>query len=109
MSSTNENERAYRRMFNAWNAGKYAVALELSRKFVEQFPGHHVGRVLRGVILFEMSRYEEARTRPEAGFADSHRTCQWVTSNEPASIEAVKKAPVPDVLVTATENPKNSA
>ena len=52
-------ETAYRRVFDAWCAGEYANALELSREMLRNFPDHNIGWVLQGVILYELARYGE--------------------------------------------------
>ena len=53
-------DTAYRKMFNAWDAGEHALALELSRELLEEFPDYNIGWVLQGVILYELARYGEA-------------------------------------------------
>ncbi|MBE0544250.1 MAG: tetratricopeptide repeat protein [Verrucomicrobia bacterium] len=55
----NKCETAYRKTFNAWTAGKYGVALELSRRFLHDFPEHDLGCVLTGIIFYELARYHE--------------------------------------------------
>lgn len=56
----NNRDRAYQKMFNAWNAGEYALALELSRELLQEFPDYNIGWLLQGVILYELARYGEA-------------------------------------------------
>ena len=53
-------DAAYRKMFNAWDAGECAHALELSRELLKEFPDYNIGWVLQGVILYELARYDEA-------------------------------------------------
>jgi tetratricopeptide (TPR) repeat protein len=52
-------ESLYRRAFDAWDAGQYAHALELSRELVGQFPDWDVPWLLQGIILYEMKRFDE--------------------------------------------------
>lgn len=56
----NIRDTAYRKMFKAWDAGEYALALELSRELLQEFPDYNIGWVLQGVILYELARYDEA-------------------------------------------------
>jgi tetratricopeptide (TPR) repeat protein len=56
----NTCETGYRRVFDAWSAGKRASALELCRDLLRDFPDYTIGRVLHGVILYELARYQEA-------------------------------------------------
>ena len=56
----NSCDTAYRKMFNAWRAGEYAFALELSRELLQEYPDYNIGWMLQGVILYELARYDEA-------------------------------------------------
>lgn len=56
----NSRERTYREMFDAWSAGEYARALEISRELLRDFPDFNLGWMLQGVVLYELARYEEA-------------------------------------------------
>jgi len=56
----NTCEIAYRRVFDAWSAGKRASALELCRDLLRDFPDYNIGWLLNGVILYELPRYQEA-------------------------------------------------
>src|SRR5260221_8729435 len=53
-------DKAYRQVFDAWDAGEHANALELCRGLLREFPDHTVGWLLEGVILYELARYDEA-------------------------------------------------
>ncbi|MBT4866219.1 MAG: tetratricopeptide repeat protein [Planctomycetaceae bacterium] len=53
-------DELYRTMFDAWCAGEYAYALELSRDLLRQFPDYDIGWLLQGVMLYELARYDEA-------------------------------------------------
>jgi tetratricopeptide (TPR) repeat protein len=55
-----KSEEQYQRVFDAWSAGEHAFALELSREFFSEFPDYHAGRLLQGVILHGLARYQEA-------------------------------------------------
>jgi len=55
-----DRESAYKKMFDAWEAGEHAYALELSREFLHDFPKVDFGMVLQGIFLYELERYEEA-------------------------------------------------
>jgi tetratricopeptide (TPR) repeat protein len=52
--------KLYDRMLKAWKAGESGYALELSRDILQAFPDYNLGRLLQGIILFEIARYEEA-------------------------------------------------
>lgn len=72
----NARQLAYKETFGAWSAGKYAYALELSRVLLQKFPGWNVGLFLRGCILADLARYEEAeQTLNEAvdGLSGEHK------------------------------------
>lgn len=56
----NSRDTAYRKLFEAWDAGEHALALELSRELLQKFPDYNIGWVLQGVILYELARYGEA-------------------------------------------------
>jgi tetratricopeptide (TPR) repeat protein len=56
----NGRDKTYRVMFDAWSAGEYAHALEISRELLREFPDFSLGWVLQGVVLYELARYEEA-------------------------------------------------
>jgi tetratricopeptide (TPR) repeat protein len=55
-----KSEEQYQRVFDAWSAGEHAFALELSRELFSEFPDYHTGRLLQGVILCGLARYQEA-------------------------------------------------
>jgi len=59
-SEMNRRESAYQKMFNAWDAGEHAYALELSRELLHDFPDFKIGRIVQGAILYELARYAEA-------------------------------------------------
>lgn len=59
MTLPNDDEM-YRRMFDAWNVGEHAFALELSRDLLRQFPDYGTGWLLQGVMLYELARYDES-------------------------------------------------
>jgi len=59
MPNTNA-DKLYRTMFNAWQEGESAYALELSRELLRQFPDYYIGLLLQGVMLYELARYDEA-------------------------------------------------
>ena len=56
----NMRDKFYREMFDAWSHGEIACAFEVSRKLLCAFPDFNLGRVLQGVILYELARYDEA-------------------------------------------------
>jgi len=66
----NDRETTYRKMFDAWDAGEHAYALELSRVLLHDFPDFEFGLVLQGVILYELARYEEAEQVLRAAVQD---------------------------------------
>ena len=39
----NTRDTTYRKMFDAWNAGEHALALELSRESLQEFPDFNIG------------------------------------------------------------------
>lgn len=53
-------DELYRTMFEAWDAGECAYALEMSRDLLEQWPDYDTGWLLQGVMLYELARYDEA-------------------------------------------------
>jgi tetratricopeptide (TPR) repeat protein len=53
-------EAADDRVSKAWTAAQHATALELCRELLREFPDYSIGRVLQGVILYELARYQEA-------------------------------------------------
>jgi tetratricopeptide (TPR) repeat protein len=53
-------EKLYRKMFDAWNRGEHALALELSRDLLRQSPRYDIAWLLQGVILYELARYTDA-------------------------------------------------
>jgi tetratricopeptide (TPR) repeat protein len=59
MSNT-EADETYRNMIDAWSAGEYAFALEVSRDLLRKFPDYDIGWLLQGVMLYELARYDEA-------------------------------------------------
>lgn len=56
----NGAETAYLQAFDAWAAGEQAIALELCRELLHNFPDHTIGRLLEGIILSDLARYDEA-------------------------------------------------
>ena len=56
-------EIRYRKCFDAWNASEFAYALELVRDLLGRYPDHHSGRLLQGVMLYELARYDEAEAK----------------------------------------------
>ncbi len=59
MPNTDADE-LYRTLFQAWDAGEYAYALEMSRDLLQQWPDYDIGWLLQGVMLYELARYDEA-------------------------------------------------
>jgi tetratricopeptide (TPR) repeat protein len=70
-SEKSGREVAYRKLFDAWNAGEHAYALELSREFLRDFPESNIALVIQGVILYELARYEEAEQVLRAAVLDA--------------------------------------
>src|SRR5687768_7553887 len=50
----------YGEMMAALNAGEYALALEVSRDLLRQFPEYEVAWLFQGVILYRTARYDDA-------------------------------------------------
>jgi tetratricopeptide (TPR) repeat protein len=56
----NAPDTGYRQAFDAWAAGEHANALELCRELLRNFPDYSIGRLLEGIVLSELARYDEA-------------------------------------------------
>ncbi len=59
----NESDTEYRRVFDAWSSEEHANALEMCRKLLRKFPDYTIGRLLEGIILYELGRYDSAEQR----------------------------------------------
>jgi len=59
----NDSDTEYRRVFDAWTSGEHAKALEMCRELLRKFPDYTIGRLLEGIILYELGRYDTAEQR----------------------------------------------